>query len=468
MRTPPAPTPSEHPDPPPGPGPGTVPSPGTAPTAASGAVGAPGTPAGSGDPGASGIPEALAEPTAPVGALWVAGISLANLGMWMAFFGPLQVLLPEQVGVIAPEGKESALAWVTGVGALVATLGTPLAGALSDRTTGPLGRRRPWVLLGALLGAVGLIALGRQDTVAGVLVGWSLVQAALSLLNATLLAAVPDRVPVRQRGAVSGWVGIPQSAGVVIAVVLVTVVVTRIAPGYTLIGVLLIACALPFALLSPDPPLPRGSRPPWRGFLRGFRVPLRRYPDFGWAWLTRFLMQTGNAMFTLYLLYFLRDGIGYEELFPGSSATDGLLLLILVYTAAVVATTVVAGALSDRWGRRRGPVCLSGVVCAVPAFLVALFPTWPVTVAGAVVLGVGFGIYLSVDNALVTEVLPEARGRAKDLGIVNIASAGPQVIAPALAGPIVVHLGGYPVLYTVCGLLTLLGAVLVWRIRGVA
>ncbi|MFE6304793.1 MFS transporter [Nocardiopsis sp. NPDC057823] len=456
MRTPPAPPPSERPGPAdPPPGTGTAPD-----TAAASPAGA----ATASEP----VPEALAEPASPVGALWVAGISLANLGMWMAFFGPLQVLLPEQVGAIAPEGKETALAWVTGVGALVATLGTPLAGALSDRTTGRLGRRRPWVLLGAVLGGIGLTVLGRQDSVAGVLVGWSLVQAALSLLNATLLAAVPDRVPVRQRGAVSGWVGIPQSAGVVVAVVLVTAVVTRVAPGYTLIGVLLIACALPFALLSPDPPLPRGARPPWRDLGRGFWVSPRRHPDFAWAWLTRFLMQTGNAMFTLYLLYFLRDGIGYEELFPGSSATDGLLLLILVYTAAVVATTVVAGVLSDRWGRRRGPVCVSGAVCALPAFLVALFPSWPMTVACAVVLGVGFGIYLSVDNALVTEVLPAAEGRAKDLGIVNIASAGPQVIAPALAGPIVVYLGGYPVLYTVCGLLTLLGAVLVWRIKGVA
>ncbi|XKK40549.1 MFS transporter [Nocardiopsis sp. ARC36] len=398
----------------------------------------------------------------------MAGISLANLGMWMAFFGPLQVLLPEQVGMIAPDSKETTLAWVTGIGAACSTLGTPLVGALSDRTTGRFGRRRPWILAGAALGALGLVVLGRQDGVLGVLLGWSFVQAALSCLNATLLAAVPDRVPVRQRGAVSGWIGIPQSAGVVVAVLLVTVVVTGTAPGYALIGALTLVCALPFALLAPDPPLPREARPPWHEFWRGFRVSPRRYPDFGWAWLTRFLMQTGNAMFTLYLLYFLRDGVGYEELFPGSSAADGLLVLILVYTAAVVSTTVLAGLVSDRIGRRRGPVCLSGVVSAVPAFLLAAYPTWPMSLACAVVLGVGFGIYLSVDNALVTEVLPTAGGRAKDLGIVNIASAGPQVLAPAVAGPIVVHLGGYPVLYTVCGLLTLLGAVLVWRIRGVA
>ncbi|MFE3460758.1 MFS transporter [Nocardiopsis aegyptia] len=411
---------------------------------------------------------ALAEPRRPVRALWVGGLSLANLGMWMAFFGPLQVLLPEQIGLAAPESKETALAWVTGVGAALAMVATPLAGALSDRTTGRFGRRRPWVVAGAVLGGAGLVVLGRQDTVVGVMVGWSLVQTALSCLNATLLAAVPDHVPVRQRGAVSGWIGIPQSAGVVAAVLLVTVVTTGIAPGYTLIGVLTAACALPFALSSPDPPLPREARPPWREFTRGLWVSPRRHPDFGWAWLTRFLMQTGNAMFVLYLLYFLRDGVGYEDLFPGSSAADGLLVLILVYTAAVVATTVVAGVVSDRLGRRRALVCLSGVVMAVPAFLLALAPTWTMSLVCAVVLGMGFGVYLSVDNALVTEVLPSALGRAKDLGIVNIASAGPQVIAPALAGPIVVYLGGYPVLYTACGVVTLLGAALVWKIRGVA
>ncbi|MEV2276517.1 MFS transporter [Nocardiopsis sp. NPDC049922] len=418
--------------------------------------------------GRSPVPAALAEPTRPVRAPWITGICLANLGMWMGFFGPLQVLLPEQVGLIAPDAKEAVLAWVTGVGAAIAMAATPLAGALSDRTTGRFGRRRPWIVAGAVLGAIGLVALGRQESAVGVLVGWSFVQGALACLNATLLAAVPDHVPVRQRGAVSGWIGVPQSAGVVVAVLLVTTVVSGTAPGYTLIGVLLLACALPFALLAPDPPLPRSARPPWGDLVRGLWVSPRHHPDFSWAWLTRFLMQTGNAVFTLYLLYFLRDGVGYEELFPGSSAADGLLVLIAVYTVAVVATTVAAGLVSDRIGRRRGMVALSGGVMAVPAFLLAAFPTWSMSLVSAVVLGVGFGVFLAVDNALVTQVLPSADGRAKDLGIVNIASAGPQVIAPALAGPIVVHLGGYPVLYTVCGVLTVLGAAFVWKIRGVA
>jgi hypothetical protein len=83
------------------------------------------------------------------------------------------------------------------------------------------------------------------------------------------------------------------------------------------------------------------------------------------------------------------------------------------------------------------------------------------------IMGGGYGIYLAVDNALVTQVLPAVRDRAKDLGVVNIASSAPQVLAPAIAAPIVRSLGGYPVLYFLTAIVTLLGGVFVYRIRSV-
>jgi MFS family permease len=97
-----------------------------------------------------------------------------------------------------------------------------------------------------------------------------------------------------------------------------------------------------------------------------------------------------------------------------------------------------------------------------------VWPTWPAAVVATVVLGAGSGVFTSVDFALLTEVLPAAADRAKDLGVINIAAALPQVLAPAIAAPIVAGLGGYPVLYAVAALCGLAGAVLVRRIRGVA
>jgi MFS family permease len=422
------------------------------------------------DAGLAGGADALAaEPTRRVGRRWIALIALANLGLYLGYFGPIAVLLPNQVQAIAgPAHKVAVLGWVTGIGAAVAMISNPVAGALSDRTTSRFGRRHPWTVCGALAGAVALVLLAGQSTIAGVIIAWCLAQAGLNAMQASVTAGVPDHVPVAQRGLVSGWIGLPQTVGVVLAVVLVTVVVTGNA-GYVLIAAVVLACALPFALTTPDPPLPRSARPPfaWRAFARSFWLSPRRHPDFAWAWLTRFAVNLGNAMALLYLLYFLRDKIHYSRLFPGQKAEDGLLVLILIYTVAVVLTAVTGGVVSDRTGRRKLPVTVAGLVMAVPAVMLALWPSWPVAIASAAIMGLGFGVYLSVDQALVTQVLPSAAARAKDLGIINIANSGPQVLAPAIAAPLVSQLGGYPTLFLSVAVITVLGSAFVWKIRSV-
>jgi MFS family permease len=401
----------------------------------------------------------LTEPVVPVRARWITLLVLANLSVWMGFFTPIQVLLPNQIQDIVPQHKESTLGLVTAIGALVAVFANPIAGALSDRTTGRFGRRHVWTAGGALIAAFSLIALAHQHTVLGVVLGWIAAQACLNAMLATLTAAVPDRVPVVQRGAVSGWIGIPQVLGVVLGVVLVTAVVTGTVPGYTALAVLVVLLPLPFVLFTPDDRLSVRDRP--RFSLRSFWISPRRHPDFAWAWGTRFLVQLGNALGTLYLLYFLKDRVHVHD------PDQGLLVLILIYTGALIATTVVAGRLSDRTGRRKIFVIWSGVVIAVAALMLAAWPQWTFVMVAAAVMGAGYGIYVAVDAALITQVLPRATDRAKDLGVINIANSAPQVLGPALSAPIVVYFGGYPVLYALTAVVTLLGSVLVVRIRSV-
>ncbi|WP_446216301.1 MFS transporter [Micromonospora sp. IBHARD004] len=420
------------------------------------------------NPTPTSLPAALAEPTVPVRRSWIALIFAANLGVWMAFFTPIQVLLPQQVERIAPGDKEAMLAVVTGLGALAAVLANPLAGALSDRTvirlaSRHLGRRHVWTASGAVLGALALVLLARQDTIAGVALGWVAAQVCFNAMLASLTAAIPDRVPVAQRGGVSGWVGIPQALGLVVGAVLVTALVTGNAAGYAAIAVAMLLLSLPFALLTADDPLPREHRPALRlrALLASMWISPRRHPDFAWAWFTRFLVQTGNALGTLYLLYFLTDGVRHPD------PEGALLVLILLYTLGMMLTAVVAGRLSDRSGRRKVFVITSGVIMAVAALLLAVAPVWPMAVAAALLLGAGYGVYLAVDAALITQVLPTATDRAKDLGVINIANSAPQVLGPVISAPIVVHLGGYPTLYAVTAAVTLLGSALVLKIRSV-
>src|SRR6266545_2432066 len=258
-----------------------------------------------------------------------ARLVVAQLGLWMAFFTPIQQLLPRQVESIDPRHKAIMLGLVTGFGALAAVIANPLAGALSDRTAPrigghALGRRHVWTLGGALLGAAALVLLSRQHTIAGVALAWVAAQTCFNTMLASLTAAVPDRVPVAQRGAVSGWIGMPSVLGVVIALIVALF-------------------ALPFALTTPDDPLPHEHRSPLKlpEIVKRMWVSPREHPDFAWAWITRFRVQLGNALGTLYLLYFLKDRVGY------ANPEGGLFILILVYCGAVVATTVVAGRRSD-------------------------------------------------------------------------------------------------------------------------
>src|SRR5262249_27633575 len=246
-------------------------------------------------PTASSVDALAAEPARRVGKRWIAFIALANLGLYLGYFGPITVLLPNQVQAIAgPAHKVAVLGWVTGIGAAVAMISNPVAGALSDRTTSRFGRRHPWTVCGALAGAAALVLLAGQSTIAGVIIAWCLAQAGLNAMQASVTAGVPDHVPVAQRGLVSGWIGLPQTVGVGGAVGAVPVVLPGPA-GCVLPGAGVVACALPSAPPPPAPPLPRSARPPfaWRAFARSFWLSPRRYPDFAWAWLTRFAVNLG-------------------------------------------------------------------------------------------------------------------------------------------------------------------------------
>jgi MFS family permease len=220
----------------------------------------------------------------------------------------------------------------------------------------------------------------------------------------------------------------------------------------------------PFVVGGYDIPAPTTHRPPFRlgEFLRGFWVSPRLHPDFGWAWLTRFLVQLGNALGLVYLYYFLDDAVHYDD------PEAGVFTLTVIYSVCSVLTAVVGGKLSDRFARRKVFVSVSGIVMAVATGLLGIIPTWPVALAAAAILGLGFGVFVAVDYAVMTEVLPSYDDSGRDLGVINIAAALPQVVAPLVAAVLVSTAGGYPALYLVAAAAVLAGAVLVSRIRGVA
>ncbi|MEV1117423.1 MFS transporter [Actinosynnema sp. NPDC049800] len=385
---------------------------------------------------------------------------LANLGLWLAIYAPIQVLLPQQAELLDSTAKEAVFGLVTGVGALVALVANPLIGLSSDRTTSRFGRRHPWTLAGALVGAVGLAVLSSASSVGVMVIGWCLVQAGLNGMLASLTSAVPDWVPVRQRAKVGGLVGISQMLGTVLGAIVVTVLVSGLANGYLACAALVVAGALAFVLITPDVRLPPAARPALRW--RELWVSPRRHPDFAWAWCAHFMINLGNAFGTLYLLYFLGDVVRHPE------PENGLLVLMLLYGVALAIGAFAVGARSDRTGRRKPYVLLAAGVMALAALLLVAWPTWPAALIAAPLLGLGFGAYWAVALALLTQVLPAASDRAKDLGVLNIANSLPQVIAPLLTTFVLASLGGYRGLFAVSAVATLCAAAFVTRVRSVA
>lgn len=423
-----------------------------------------------------GTATALAEPVSRVRPLWVTGVVLVNLGINAAFFGPLQVLLGQQAAHFDEGQKEAILALVTGCGAAVSMVANPLFGAFSDRTTSRFGRRVPWVLMGAILGAVALVALGGAPNVAAMTLLWCLVQAGANAMYSAITAAVPDRVPVRQRGTVGGLAAMGQTVGILVGAVIAAVVAGNFVVGYWLCAAALLAGVVLYLFKNDDQPLPKRPRLPltWRrlvfgviSFVWGFWISPKRYPDFAWAWWTRLLVSTGNHMVTLYLLFFLSDAVRLKET-EGIDASFGVLILTGLYAVTVIITSVLGGRLSDKMGKRKPLVIASSVIIAVASLILAFAPTWIGALAGALVLGIGFGSYLAVDFALITQVLPSGLDRGRDLGVINIANSLPQVIAPLIAAPFVTMWGGYVSLYVAAAVIGLLGAVFVVKIKSVA
>lgn len=405
-------------------------------------------------------PATVEGPAEPVSRRWTSLYGLVWFGFWMANLVPLQLLLPQQLEAIDPASKVYDFAVVNGVSGLVALVALPLCGALCDRSRSRFGRRRLWLTAGAVAFAVGLVVTGAQTTVTGVVVAWAASMIGLSAATAGLTAIIADRVPEDQRGMISSAIYGPQALGVVVGIALVSAFELSPMSGFAVIAVLLVVCLVPFLAAHRDiaftveAPLSIGE------LLASMGNSLRNR-EFAWAFGGRLLVNLANSLGTCYTLYFLTDGLKVPD--PAGS----LLTCTVLYLLAGLLATAAAGVLSDRLGRRRIFVALAALLQAASGYLLASAPSLTVMMVASALMGGGFGAYMAVDQALITQVLPDAGSRAKDLGLMNIGSVVPPAIAPLIAGAIISSEHGYPLLFALVGAAAAVGALLVYRIRSV-
>jgi MFS family permease len=415
-------------------------------------------PDGTGSPGtAAAGPRPPSAAVRRVGWRFIALYTAAYMGATLQLLAPLLVTLALKVGSLVGSAQAAnSLALVTGIGSLLALFANPFFGRMSDRTSGHLGMRRPWLVGGLLGGWLGILVVASAPTVPVLLVGWCTAQLFFNAMLAAVVAVLPDQVPTVQRGLVSGVLGICLPIASVSGTFLVQLFAGN---QLAMFGA---PCAiggffvLLFAVTLQDRRLAVADRPPWslREFASTFYVSPRANPDFAWVFASRFLFVLAYAFLTTYLAFYLLEEIGSAE----ADVPRQIFLGTLVQACFVVAASLTGGRLSDRTGRRKAFVLAASVVYGLAMFTLAVAGDVDGFLVAMAVGGLGFGLYTAVDLALVADVL-SGEDTARDLGVFNIANALPFSVAPAIASAVLAIGGGsYGVLYAVAGVCALLGA----------
>jgi MFS family permease len=383
-------------------------------------------------------------------------LMLAYFGSSVALYAPLQNVLPRLVeSTTGSAGKAAGLGLVTGLGALAALIANPVAGIFSDRRAAA-DNRTAAVLVGLIAGAAALALLSQQRALTGLVIGWTLCQAAINIAYSSMAASVYDQVPNGRWGLAWGLIAVAQSIGLIAGFAIVVLLFPGASGGLLAVTVVYAVCLTPLVValyrLPRRPAAGPGSRTRVTALLSV------RDGGFGLVWSGKFLVMLANAIALLYLFYYLQDVVHYPR--PGA----GQLILVVVATAAAIAGTVTVGRLADRSEGYRRYAVLAAAVMGATAAVLAGISLWPLVIACAFALGVGYGAFQSVSQALSMTVLPDPASAARDLGIINIAAALPAVIGPPVAAFVVTAAGGYRGLFAFAGLLSLAGAAVFTRV----
>jgi MFS family permease len=411
------------------------------------------------------VPEALQAPTEPVSISFSLLLAAARAVLFLCLVSVGGLLLPLQVEQMDQANKIAVLGIGSGLAALLSLVSNLVTGALSDRTASRFGRRRPWSFVGSIGCVLALAIMMTAGNVVVLLIGWGCLNVSAYLVFAALNALVPDQVPNRQYGTVSGIVGLALPAGSIVGAIIVGLVLKAANISYALMIAILLVVLIPYSLSLRDKVLPReyiSSFDLWI-FLKRLWVDPRKQPDFGWAWLTRFLSLLSYYMGFSYFFYYLQDYVHY----PRQLIVQGTATLQIIGLLITMVCTLIGGWLSDRFQRRKIFVVIGSVIVALGQLIFGFFPSWTMLLIASSLLGIGFGISTSVFLALITQVLPSAHERAKDLGVFNIANTLPHAVAPVVAALFITQFHSYPLLFVASALITLLSGGLIQRIKSV-
>ncbi|MDZ4273308.1 MAG: MFS transporter, partial [Erythrobacter sp.] len=370
--------------------------------------------------------------------------ALAAAGGAVAYVPLLTVLLPQQIVTLQGGEDVAALAQVSFLGAVMASLANIAVGALSDRST----VRRPWIVAGLIASNMALIAIGKADSIAELVLLIMAWQVALNLMLAPLMAWAGDCFPDSQKGVLGGALALAPALGAIAGSVVTFAGLVPPDARLGLVALLVTALVLPAVMLGGgrvrgelmQPVVPTGD--PLR--LRD-RVVVR-------MWIARLLVQVAEGGMFAFLLYWLRS---LAPDYPENGAAN-IFSMVLV---CAVPLSLLLGRWSDRHARPILPLVACALLCTAGMLVMAVAGTLEMAVAGYVLFGLAAAIFLALHSGQTLRVLPAPQHRGRDLGLFNLTNTVPGMVMPWLT-VLLVPSFGYSALFVLFAALSLMSAAL--------
>lgn len=371
--------------------------------------------------------------------------ALAAAGGAVAYVPLLTVLLPQRIAELKGGEDVTALAQVTFVGAVMASLANIAVGMISDASK----VRRPWIVAGLILSNVLLIAVGEARSVNALVLLIMAWQVGLNLMLAPLMAWAGDCFPDDQKGVLGGALALAPALGALAGSLVTFGGVVPPDARLMLVAALVTVLVLPALVMGSDRVRPELMRS--RPQAQTAEAPRPRY-TVRRMWAARFLVQVAEGGMFAFLLYWLRSlAPGFPE-----HAAANIFSAVLI---SAVPISLLLGRWSDRHGRPILPLGAAALLCAAGMIMMAAAGTLAWAIAGYVVFAIAAAIFLSLHASQTLRVLPAPQHRGRDLGFFNLTNTLPAMVMPWLTVLLVPTLG-FSALFVLFAVLALVSAAL--------
>ncbi len=387
---------------------------------------------------------------------WLASFWFVVHFIWATL---LPVVIPAVVrgfaerGIIPLEELGTRLGLVLALGAVVSAVLQLTIGFISDSSESRYGRRKPYIIIGALATTVAIIYLIEAPGYWHLVLAYMLVQVFLNTASVPYQSMMPDLIPERYHGRGAAMMGIfdltGKLSGLVVAALAISgvglgaVQVAGESPSFALLGVvycvLLLGLTFVVFIKSPSYPVIHAA-----GFLRlrfgaetvrNIRGLLREYarfefgrnPEFVKLAFSRMAILLGYYTFIPLVYYFCEANLGL-------TAEDRWMAAVLLASIILgaVAGNLAGGYVSDRIGKRR--MIFAGMAVTILFMFPVIFAT---DIMHAIYygagLGLGWGAFIAADWAFAFTLIPKERS-ARYMGVWDMTALAPQMVAPLVAG----------------------------------